>query len=726
MLKDVKLEAIDQSVSMLMKKEPCNHDPAVSLDSNSHVNRPVVMKNVNQQAVGSYEIHSTLVPTTKEPTVAVRGSNHANNSSSGSTVPQLHPRDPRRDPRNRPRVIRAVSSLASTTAMPSFASSPSRNVAAVNKSPVVVAKQAESPVIVTKQAESPVAVAKQAESPVAVAKQAAKIVASGPFNQSHVEKRMGGWASSVNNVAKSPVIVSSKQADVVFGSVSLRAPAAMHHKSPVKIESDDQTNQATLDSSYSLCGDNTSSHSSVAVSRVIHDGDCSAKPIVLSKATAAKKSNSKTIVSPAAYHASRKERFSSEKVYTTSIPPYSSPSTSPPRQAASAAAAAATSTVSVAAPTVANKRAAETSVDELRRREQRAPDTSGDENVVAMENMLKDLKGKLVTLTLDLCMTPHKQELSDVFCATTTQINYLKRAIASLKKDTPLLQPSDENYKKLLLMMRLVPYFQWEGNVTNTREKVFSTIYACLRQVDRAVQDYDFDIERKWRSLIPSRLSTPMHHWLDGLLVRQPQLTWSQFKLCLLQEYEMPLAEAIKQLTLAHYNAETESMNSFVHRFVRNLEYAKVSEELGFTYFQSALPTLEDRAQFGLLYQHVKKNHPEKKDTIYSAIDLFRDIHNQICSCNDAFENPPLPAPRPQPYELHRRASQQPQTHTQKQSASPKVEVVQLQQQHKIKKQKFTHPKKPQLRCLFHPKAHSHLTENCRNNPLSPSFVNIQ
>ncbi|GAN02489.1 hypothetical protein MAM1_0023c01933 [Mucor ambiguus] len=677
MLKDVKLEAIDQSVSMLVKKEPCNHDPAVSLASN-HVKSPAVMKNVHQQAiVGSQEIHSTLVPKTKEqPMVAVRGTN---NTSGSSTVPQLHSRDPRK----RPRVI-----PASTTTMPSFASSPSSSVA-VNKSPVVV-------------------------------EQAPKVAASGSF-QSHAEKE--GWASSaVNHVAKSPVVVSSKQADVVFGRVSLRA--SMHHESPVKIESgNNQTQQATLDSSYSLCGDNTSgSQPSVADHAALQDGDCSARPIVLSKATTVKKSNHKTIVSPAAYHANRKKHFSSEKVYTTSIPPYDSPSTSP-RQAAAATTAATTVSTTASGMSANNKRTAETSADELRRREQHALDTSGDDNVTAMENMLSDFKGKLVSLTLDLCITPNKQELSDAFCATTTQINYLKRTIASLKKDTPLLQLSDERYKKLLLMMRLVPYFQWEGNVTNAREKVFTTIYACLRQVERAAHDYDFDIERKWRSLIPHKLSSPMHHWLDGLLVRKPQLTWSQFKLHLLQEYEMPMNQAIHQLTLAHYNAEDESMNSFTSRFVRNLEYSKVSEELGFTYFQSALPTLDDRAQFGLLYHNVKKNHPQDKNNIYRAIDLFRDIHNQVCPCNDAYENPPLPAPQPQPYELHQRAL----LRQLQQSVSPKVEVLQLQQQPlpKFKKQKFIHPKKPQLRCLLHPRAYSHTTENCRNNPNSPSFVNI-
>ncbi|CAO3654889.1 unnamed protein product [Mucor fragilis] len=185
------------------------------------------------------------------------------------------------------------------------------------------------------------------------------------------------------------------------------------------------------------------------------------------------------------------------------------------------------------------------------------------------------------------------------------------------------------------------------------------------------------------------------------LLIRQPRLTWSQFKSHLLQEYEMPLTDAIKQLTLAHYNEETESMNSFIRRFVRNLEYAQVSEELGFTYFQSALSTLEDRVQFSILYQNVKKNHPQDKNkNIYRAIDLFRDIHNQICPCNNAFEKPSLPAPQPQPYELHHRASQQPQQQQQQQqkrSASPKVKVIQLQQQKhqpKFKKQKFTHPKK--------------------------------
>jgi len=774
MLKDVKLEAIDQSISMLMKKEPCNHDPVVSLAS--HVKRPVVaMKsNQQQQAVGSYEMNSTFVPTTmrsEEPIVVVRGSNNADNSSSvvascsgrgsgSGTVPQIHPRDPRR----RPVVIPASSSLASTS---SFASSSGNGVVvAKNKSPVVVEQAAKSVVASSSSFNSPSHVVERGEkgassvvvnnvkSPVVV-KQAAKsvVASSSSFNSpSHVVERGEKGASSVvvNNV-KSPVVVSRKQADdVVVGSGggghSAAAAAIHHHKSPVKIESDNQTKQATLDSSYSLCGDNTSSSSaSIAVSSssVIHDGDCSAKPIVLSKATTVKKSNTstsqKTIVSPAAYRASRGERLTSEKVYTTSIPPYDAPapskfsSSSPPPRPAPAPAT--TTTVTTApAPASSAKRAAETSVNELHRQKQirttaAALDTTAsrdEENVIAMETMLSDLKGKLVTLTLDLCITPHKQELSDAYSATTTQINYLKRTIASLKKNTtPLLSSlSDENYKKLVLMLRLVPYFQWEGHVTNAREKVFTTIYACLRQVDRAVQDYDFDIERKWKSLIPHKLSSSMHHWLDGLLIRQPHLTWSQFKKQLLQEYEMPLTDAIKQLTLAHYNEATESMNSFTTRFVRNLEYAQVSEELGFTYFQSALPTLEDRVQFGILYQNVKKNHPQDKNNLYCAIDLFRDIHNQICPCNDAFENPPLPAPQPQPYELHHRASQQAQ---QQRSVSPKVEVIQQQQQQKpkFKKQKFTHPKKPQLHCLLHPRAHSHSTENCRNNPNSPSFVNV-
>ncbi|KAL9546379.1 hypothetical protein MBANPS3_006696 [Mucor bainieri] len=721
MLKDVKIEAIDQSVSMLMKKEPCNHDPAVSLASNQ-MKSPVVMKNVHQQAiVGSQQTYSALAPTREQPMAAVaRGANDMNNSSSGSsTVPQLHPRDPRR----RPRVIPA----SATEDEPLFASNPSR--LGVNESPVIDEQAVKRPV-------------------------AAKIVAPGPVEPpSHAGMGSRGWASSVfNNVTKSPVVVSPKQADVVFGTVSLRTAVAdsAHHQSPVSVKIENQAQQqATLDSSYSLCGDNTFSSQSSAT---IQEGDCSAKPIVLSKATTVNKSNNnnKKVVSLAEYRASRKERFSSEKVYTTSIPPYDSPSTSPRQAAASvpvttdasvlattaasapvttASTVASTTTTTAATPVNSNgKRAAETSVDELRRPEQHVPNTSScdDENVMAMESMLSDLKGKLVTLTLDLCITPDKQELSDAFGATTTQINYLKRTIASLKKDTPLLQLSDENYKKLLLMLRLVPYFQWDGNVTNPREKVFTTIHACLRQVERAAQDYDFDIERKWRSLIPQKLSSPMHHWLDGLLVTNPRLTWSQFKHCLLQEYQMPSKEAIKQLTLAHYHAETESMNSFTRRFVRNLEYAKVSNDLGFAYFQLALPTPDDRAQFTMLYRTTKKNHPQEKNLLFRAIDLFRDVHNQTCECNDAYENPPLPAPQPQPYELHQRATLQQQ---QQRSVSPKVETIQLQQQQqqqpKFKKQKFHPGKRPQLRCLLHPKANSHTTENCRNNPNSPSYIKI-
>ncbi|KAL7316606.1 hypothetical protein PS15m_005687 [Mucor circinelloides] len=673
MLKDIKLEAVDQTVSMLIKKEPCSHDPVVSLAS-SNVTRPDMIK-TNLQA-GSGMCSSVV---RNEAVVVGKGSN-PNNSSSSRTVPQLHPRDPRK----RPVVIPALSPLSSSSSSSSpqtdmSSSSSSHN--AVNKRPV---------------------------------EQATKIASSGSF---HSNKEERGASSVVNNVTKSPVVVVSKQIDVVGSSSS----SSIHHQRPVIIENH-QRKQATLDNGYSLAENNTcSSSNQIAVSPVVHDGDCSAKPIVLNQATTVKKSNNKIVVSPAAYRASRKERFSSEKVYTTSIPPYDSPSSSSPRQQPSAG----TITSSV-------KRTADTSVDELRQQEHVALDSSCDENLVAMEGMLRNLKDKLVTLTLDLCTTPNKSELTDAFCATTTQIDYVKRTIASLKQDTPpAVRLANENYKKLLLMMRLVPYFQWEGNVTNAREKVFTTIYACLRQVDTTAQDYDFDIEREWKSLIFSKVSSQMHHWLDGLLTRKPQLSWTQFKKHLLQEYEMPFAEAIKQLTLAYYNAEIESMNAFVSRFVRNLEYSKVSEDLGATYFQSSLPSLEDRSNFGILYQGVKKNHPQEKNNVYRAIELFRDIHNQACPCNDAFKNPPLPTPQPQPYELHHRSSQQQQQQQQQpqpqqpqaRSISPKVEVVRLQQP-KLKKQKLTHQKKQQqLRCVYHPKAHSHSTENCKKHILATNIA---
>lgn len=665
MLKDIKLEAVDQTVSMLIKKEPCSHDPVVSLAS-SNVTRPDMIK-TNLQA-GSGMCSSVA---RNEAVVVGKGSN-ANNSSSSCTVPQLHPRDPRK----RPVVIPALSPLSSSSSSSSpqtDMSSSSNSHNAVNKRPV---------------------------------EQATKIASSGSF---HSNKEERGASSVVNNVTKSPVVVASKQVDVVGSSSS----SSIHHQRPAIIENH-QRKQATLDNGYSLAENNTcSSSNQIAVSPVVHDGDCSAKPIVLNQATTVKKSNNKVVVSPAAYRASRKERFSSEKVYTTSIPPYDSPSSSSPRQQPSAGTII-TSSV---------KRTADTSVDELRRQEHVvALDSSCDENLVAMEGMLRNLKDKLVTLTLDLCTTPNKSELTDAFCTTTTQIDYVKRTIASLKQDTPpAVRLANENYKKLLLMMRLVPYFQWEGNVTNTREKVFTTIYACLRQVDTTAQDYDFDIEREWKSLIFAKVSSQMHHWLDGLLTRKPQLSWTQFKKHLLQEYEMPFAEAIKQLTLAYYNAEIESMNAFVSRFVRNLEYSKVSEDLAATYFQSSLPSLEDRSNFGILYQGVKKNHPQEKNNVYRAIELFRDIHNQACPCNDAFKNPPLPTPQPQPYELHHRSSQQQQP--QERSISPKVEVVRLQKP-KLKKQKLIHQKKQQqLRCMYHPKAHSHSTENCKKHILATNIA---
>ncbi|KAF1802372.1 hypothetical protein V8B55DRAFT_1479505 [Mucor lusitanicus] len=693
--------------------------------------------------------------------------------------------------------------------MPSLASNPSN--AAMNESPVVVQQAAKRPDVVQQATKRPVVVQQATKSP-GIVGQAAKIATSSPFDPSSHEENSDrrGWGSSVGNSEArslaSGIVPSNKQADaVVFGRVSLRT-AADHDEGPVvKIESsNEQQASSALDGSYSLSGDNTSSSNSSASSSsvtvngaAVHDGDCSTKPIMLSEATTTttpkKTSNNKKLVSIAEYRASRRERFSSEKVYTTSIPPYDGPSTSPRQQAAAAAAtttttaatitaatttaattriptttattatattripattAAATTpiptttaTATVATPTPTTptttttvstsvKRAAETSVDELRQ-EQNAPlQTTDDKNVVAMETMLSNLKGKLVTLAMGLSTSSqhNAQKLSDAFSATTTKINYLKRTIATLKKDTtPAAVTSsrfDEDYKKLNLMMRLVPYFQWEGNVTRAGDKVFNTIYACLRQVDRAARDIEFDMERRWNLLIPPMLSSSMLCWLDGLLIKKPQLTWSEFKNSLLLEYEMYKPKAIKELTLVHFNDQAESMDSFVKRFIRYLEYAKVSDDVGAAYFESALPTLDQRTQFFRFYQHFKEDQRlQGTHAIYRVIDLFRQLHNLGCDHKEANNNSPSPAPRPQSYKLHHQHGVLPPSPPQQRSVSPKVEDIQLPQQHqqaKAKKQKFNHhhhhhQKKPHLHCMFHPKANSHLTQNCRNNPLNSS-----
>ncbi|OAC98436.1 hypothetical protein MUCCIDRAFT_167514 [Mucor lusitanicus CBS 277.49] len=592
--------------------------------------------------------------------------------------------------------------------MPSLASNPSN--AAMNESPVVVQQAAKRPDVVQQATKRPVVVQQATKSP-GIVGQAAKIATSSPFDPSSHEENSDrrGWGSSVGNSEArslaSGIVPSNKQADaVVFGRVSLRT-AADHDEGPVvKIESsNEQQASSALDGSYSLSGDNTSSSNSSASSSsvtvngaAVHDGDCSTKPIMLSEATTTttpkKTSNNKKLVSIAEYRASRRERFSSEKVYTTSIPPYD---------------------------------------------EQNAPlQTTDDKNVVAMETMLSNLKGKLVTLAMGLSTSSqhNAQKLSDAFSATTTKINYLKRTIATLKKDTtPAAVTSsrfDEDYKKLNLMMRLVPYFQWEGNVTRAGDKVFNTIYACLRQVDRAARDIEFDMERRWNLLIPPMLSSSMLCWLDGLLIKKPQLTWSEFKNSLLLEYEMYKPKAIKELTLVHFNDQAESMDSFVKRFIRYLEYAKVSDDVGAAYFESALPTLDQRTQFFRFYQHFKEDQRlQGTHAIYRVIDLFRQLHNLGCDHKEANNNSPSPAPRPQSYKLHHQHGVLPPSPPQQRSVSPKVEDIQLPQQHqqaKAKKQKFNHhhhhhQKKPHLHCMFHPKANSHLTQNCRNNPLNSS-----
>ncbi|CEP19691.1 hypothetical protein [Parasitella parasitica] len=225
-------------------------------------------------------------------------------------------------------------------------------------------------------------------------------------------------------------------------------------------------------------------------------------------------------------------------------------------------------------------------------------------NLAAMQSVLCSLKAMITGLTLKLVSHPDRADLNQKLCATEKQISLVRRMIQCLDEnnnapnDVATTSVADENYKKLSSTLKLVPYFQWEGNITNKKEKVFLTIYACLRQVERAAKEYDFDIEAKWASLISTKLSSQMHHWLDNLLLRDPNCSWSAFKTLLLQEYEMPLQQAVQIMDSSAFNQETQTFDSFVSRFLMAFEYSRLPEYIGELYFLESLPTEDDQKNF--------------------------------------------------------------------------------------------------------------------------------
>ncbi|KAI8644288.1 hypothetical protein BD408DRAFT_413621 [Parasitella parasitica] len=385
----------------------------------------------------------------------------------------------------------------------------------------------------------------------------------------------------------------------------------------------------------------------------VRDGDCSNRPINVALGQKCDNNNvenmddSTVVAAPAGELSSSKE--------TSSVP------SNPP----------------------ANKRVAPSADVRL----EEAYDRSNKEKLNAMQSILQPLEAKIVRLTLQLVVNPDRADLSQALDATEKRINLVKRSIKCLQDDVPVASIVDENYEKLSLILKLIPYFQWEGNITNKNEKVFLTIYACLRQVERAVKECDFDIESKWVSLISTKLSSKMYHWLDNLLLRNPNCSWSLFKTCLIHEYEMPQDQAVQTMSSCIFNKETETMNAFVSRFLMAFEYSKSPDELGEMYFQTCLPTMADQRNFMLLCQSVKKNHTNEKLNLYRAIELYRDIYNQTHLCS-----------------------------TFKKQESCSTRETEIKTEKKAKKHNKPAPyTKARLRCIHHPKANSHTTENCRN-----------
>lgn len=607
-LKDIKVEAVDQTVSMLIKSEPCS-DQHASLASKS----PEVIVNHQAGSVSSVKNQtgpncksSSFIPikTSESPVV---NSQHSNQAGSLNSVEKTQKGSNVKSPVADAQHYKQAGSLNSVE----------NTQKGINVKSTVVNTQHN----------------KQA----------------GSLN--YVENTQ----KSSNDISVSPEVAIKKEQQAALNSNSRLVTAV--------------NNQA----SYNDASINKSDVN-------IQDGECSTKPIVLNQATATttgSDSNSNAAPSPTQ---SQQQQLPTKKQINEPNSPPPSPSPSP-------------SVEKCASLALQQQKEDEA----YQQKEEEAYKKSNNENLVIMQSMLHNLKAKMVSLTLQLVADSSKSaELSNALFEAEKQIDYVKRSIKSLRDDLPLTNKVDEDYKRLHATLKLVPYFQWEGNVTNKKEKVFLTLYACLRQVERAAKECDFDIETKWVSLISTKLSTKMHRWLDNLLIRLPNCSWTTFKTVFIQEYEMPLDQALKIMIDSEFNPTTQTINGFVNRFLMAFEYSKISETYALIYFMSALPTAGDRNNFTLLCDNVKKNHMDGKGNIYRAIELYRDIHNQSFGNSYWLEKPAV---------VHNVSPPLPQ------------EIKIEKQAKRCKNRAAAAPyNKKKLHCINHPKARSHTTENCKIN----------
>ncbi|CEP08778.1 hypothetical protein, partial, partial [Parasitella parasitica] len=121
--------------------------------------------------------------------------------------------------------------------------------------------------------------------------------------------------------------------------------------------------------------------------------------------------------------------------------------------------------------------------------------TAGDKPASQVDPWIKELEVKKNRM----------KELQDLAGSTATS------SLTSHIGDTSSHQPAGHSY----LVPNGLPYFQWDGMVTDTSLPIFADLDSCLLRFEDILQSHGLDFDAHWSRLLPRFLGTDLREWLN-------------------------------------------------------------------------------------------------------------------------------------------------------------------------------------------------------------------